>query len=302
MKILITGINGFLGKYLNKIGKLNNHDIYGIGRSSVNKIICDLATNIPNLPQNIDIIIHAAGKAHKIPKNKQEENDFFTVNYEGTKNLVKGIEKEKIKLKQFVYISTVAVYGCKNGLNISEDHPLNGKDPYAKSKIKSEIFLKKWANDRSIPLLILRVPLLIGDYPKGNLLKLITAIKNKRYVSIGGSKARKSMLFAEDLAICIFDNLEKNGTYNLNDGYNPKIYEIENLLLKQFKIKKIINIPLFLVKWLFYIGDYISFFPFNSETLNKLSLDLTFDGSKARKTLKWKPKRVIDNFKIKINE
>ena len=43
--------------------------------------------------------------------------------------------------KALVFISTVAVYGCESGELITEEHPLEGETPYAKSKILAEEYL-----------------------------------------------------------------------------------------------------------------------------------------------------------------
>lgn len=46
--------------------------------------------------------------------------------------------------KTLVFISTVTVYGCDFGDLITEDHPLDGDTPYAKSKIMAETYLNEW--------------------------------------------------------------------------------------------------------------------------------------------------------------
>lgn len=46
--------------------------------------------------------------------------------------------------KALIFISTVAVYGCEFGEQITEEHTLNGTTPYAKSKIMAEEYLTNW--------------------------------------------------------------------------------------------------------------------------------------------------------------
>ena len=119
MTILLTGASGFLGRQIFEVLK-SQHQIIRLGRSESNDIKADLAHEIPILPKS-DLIIHAAGKAHMIPKTAAEEKDFFQVNEGGTMNLLKGI-KDLPKL--FVLISTVAVYGVEQGEGVSESAPV----------------------------------------------------------------------------------------------------------------------------------------------------------------------------------
>lgn len=113
MKILLTGASGFLGGEIFYYLKSLNYDVTTIGRSDINDLKCDLSRNIPFLSKDVDFIIHVAGKAHVVPKNKQEEKVFFDVNLEGTKNLLRGLENKSPKT--IVFISTVAVYGIETG-------------------------------------------------------------------------------------------------------------------------------------------------------------------------------------------
>ena len=58
------------------------------------------------------MVIHAAGKAHSVPKTAFEKQQFYDINVLGTQNLLAGFEKIGLP-KQFVFISSVAVYEKK---------------------------------------------------------------------------------------------------------------------------------------------------------------------------------------------
>jgi nucleoside-diphosphate-sugar epimerase len=93
-------------------------------------------------------------------------------------------------------------------------------------------------------------------------------------------------------------NISKvNGVFNLTDGYNPSIIELTNFISKQLDVKKPLVLPLFIFKFLALIGDKIyTKFPFNSVKLEKLTNTLTFDDSKARTFLGWRPNEVLNSF------
>ena len=294
MKILITGASGFLGGVIMNVAKLRGHDVKTLGRQHSSDINCDLRLHNPIHNTEYDCVIHVAGKAHTLPKNNLEAREFHDVNYRGTENLINSLSKNSIN--QFVFISSVSVYGLEEGNNISEMYPLKGVTPYAKSKIEAENLLINWAAKNEISLLILRLPLIVGNHPKGNLCKMINAIKSKKYFSVNKGLARKSMVLSEDVANCIFDNLDKSGIFNLTDGCHPSFYELENVIMLKFKVAKIYSIPLIIAKLLGIIGSTIPFSPITRGLIRKMTLNLIFDDTKAQKELNWYPQSVINKF------
>lgn len=285
LKILLTGSSGFLGS---SIAYHNSENIILTLNRSIGHFICDLGFSIPNFNSDFDIVIHNAGKAHSIPKTDEEKLSFVQVNIQGTKNLLKGLET-KIP-KQFVFISSVSVYGLEYGLNIDEKTLLNAKDPYGLSKISAEQVVLDWCDQHNVTCTILRLPLLVGKNPPGNLGTMIRAIQKGYYFNIGGGKAKKSMVLAEDVACFIPVIAPIGGIYNLTDGVHPTFKELSAAIAK----KKIFNLPLPLAKIGAKIGDLLGDkSPLNSVKLNKITTDLTFDDSKAR-SLGWNPRSVLE--------
>ena len=135
----------------------------------------DLANEIPLLDQHYDVVLHACGKAHVIPRSEAEKQAFYDVNYRGTVNLCTALERAGLP-KALVFISTVAVYGCESGNMITEEHPLNGNTPYAKSKIMAEKNLTGWWAGHNLVLGNLRPALLAGRGAPGNLGTMVTGI------------------------------------------------------------------------------------------------------------------------------
>ena len=144
----------------------------------------------------------------------------------------------------------------------------------------------------------MRLPLLVGKNPPGNLGAMIKAIKNGFYFNINRGKARKSMVLADDVSKIILKASEIGGTFNLTDGNHPNFNKLSYSIAKQLNKKYIFNMPIFIAQLLSKIGDVIGLDFFNSSKLNKIVSDLTFDDSKARKILDWKPNSVIKNIKI----
>lgn len=292
MNILLTGSNGFLGKIIFK-ELYRNNIIYTLSRTNSDYNF-DLSKNIPSFNRSFDLIIHCAGKAHQIPKNKLDNESFFDVNVNGTINLLKGLAFNNMP-KYFIFISSVSVYGLIEGNLISENAPLLAKDPYGFSKIQGEEIISNWCIKNNIICTILRLPLIIGDNPKGNLRNMINAINKGYYFNIQGGYSRKSVVMALDVAKIITNVTYIGGTFNLTDGFHPSFNDLSDYYKSISDNKrKIYNIPYFIARLLAIVGDLLGEkFPINSYKLKKITSTLTFDDNKARKLFGWKPQSIF---------
>jgi nucleoside-diphosphate-sugar epimerase len=289
MNCLLTGGNGFLGKFIFEELK-NEYKVYTLSRTSGDYLV-SLDSEVPCFNEYFDIVVHCAGKAHLISKNKVDGNIFFQINNEGTKNLLNGLKKHIPK--HFVFISSVSVYGRQCGSNINESNLLMATDPYGLSKIQAEQSVLEWCENNKVLCTILRLPLVVGENPPGNLRSMIRAIRSGYYFNIAGGSARKSMILAEDVAKFILRIAPIGGIYNLTDGVHPTVKELS----KEIGKKDFFNVDLRLAKIGAKIGDLLGEkSPLNSKKLKKITLDLTFDDSKAREK-GWSPRSVLDYLK-----
>jgi nucleoside-diphosphate-sugar epimerase len=294
MAVLLTGANGFLGNYLKL--SLAEHGLKLLGLSDCDYNV-DLSNVIPEFSEPFEKIVHAAGLAHIIPKSKQSKQRFFDVNVNGTSNLLKGLEKLPKLPEIFIFISTIAVYGVDSGENIDETAALKAISTYAQSKAEAEAEVERWCNRNNVRLLILRLPLIVGTNPPGNLGAMIRSIKKGYYFRIGEGKARRSIVLAEDVASHISKCNTCSGIYNLTDGVHPTIRELDEAIA--FKCGKRIKVlPHSLVKLAARAGDIIPLIPINSMKLEKLTSTLTFSDVKARRELGWNPMGVVDHIEI----
>ena len=296
-KLLFTGASGFLGYNIRPILE-KNYDVHTIGLTDDDDIKINMAKEVPPINTHYDVVLHAAGKAHTLPKTEEEKKVFYDVNYIGTIHLCDALEKAGIP-QALIFISTVAVYGCEFGELITEEHPLEGITPYADSKIKAEQYLTKWCKDHNVLLGILRPSLLAGRKAPGNLGAMVEGIKKGFYLNIAGGKVKKSVLMAEDIANLLPLMIEKGGVYNVCDSYQPSFGEISASVAKQLGKHKPISIPYWVAWCMAKVGDLLgSKAPINSYKLEKMTKSLTFSNDKARKELGWEPLDVLTNYVI----
>lgn len=296
-KLLFTGGSGFLGFNIRPILE-KQYDVHTIGLTDDDDIKYNIAQAVPPIDTHYDVVLHAAGKAHTVPKTDAEKQVFFDVNFQGTVNLCQALENAGVP-KSLVFISTVAVYGCDFGELIDESHPLEGDTSYAKSKIMAEEYLTKWCSEHGVVLGILRPSLLAGRNAPGNLGSMVNGVKKGFYLNIAGGKVRKSVLMAEDIARLLPLLEAHGGVYNVCDTYQPTFGQLSESVARQLGKHKPISIPYWMAWCMAKVGDLLGDkAPINSYKLEKMTKSLTFSNEKARKELGWEPLDVLTNYQI----
>ena len=133
-KLLFTGGTGFLGK--NVMPLLNQqYEVATCGITLDDMIKVNLAKNVPVLPEKYDVVLHACGKAHVVPKTEAEKQAFFDVNYQGTVNLCDALEKVMIRFipGEKLIISGSRMLGMHEDIHTTSSH--SGKIPIIVSSV-----------------------------------------------------------------------------------------------------------------------------------------------------------------------
>lgn len=297
--LLLTGGTGFLGSNIKPLLE-NDYVVKTLGQSVKNDYCTDLCTgNGIKLHEKFNVVVHAAAKTRNVSGTDEENRKFYDINYNGTSNLCNTLEDNPPD--SFIFISTVAVYGCTEGINISEAHPLNANSHYGKSKILAEKFLTDWCGKHNINLVILRPSLIVGVNSSGNLGAMINAIRKGRYFSIGGGRAKKSFVLVENIAevIPLLHKQNKNGIYNLCNTNSVSFRELESIISYQLNCNVPFNIPLWIARLLACAGNLLgNKAPINYSKLQKLTNDLTFSNKKICNELNWKPKELSEDYRF----
>lgn len=230
-KVLITGASGFIGSYLVK--HLQGYEIQTLSLKD---------PSWKQQPINADAVIHCAGIAHSTLTITKDE--YFRVNCELTKEL--ALHCIESNVKHFVYLSTILVYGEGHIGEITKESRINPTTPYAKSKHCGEVELEELRTQ--LNLSVVRLPLVFGDKPKGN---LATISKFAQIFPIFiGINNRRSILYLQDLTKqlehILFQRL--SGTFHLHS----LIYSTTDLFKKYRSTKGYLIVPLprFIVRFL----------------------------------------------------
>lgn len=171
-KILVTGATGFIGRHLIPGLKSRYSDVYAfVRRTSNTSFIQEFGVplrygdlldkdSIKEGIKDIDIIIHLGALMSN--KDYLPREEFYKVNVLGTKNL---IEESSGKIRQFIHISTVGVYGATDEFGVDESCPYGSRlSDYEYSKAESERVIMDFASRQKFPYSILRLGQLYGPY------------------------------------------------------------------------------------------------------------------------------------------
>lgn len=288
MKVALTGHTGFLGSYLKSVLLRRGIDVLGLGRGAASDWHFDLGSSVNDFPRGkgseeegpIDLVIHAAGLAHRVPKTEAEKQQFFDINVEGTRRLLRALKDSVNVPKQFVFISTIAVYGepmdadiCVPPYPSEVDLEKLDLTPYGLSKLKAEQLVRDWCRQEGVQAIIWRLPLIVGENAPGNLGAMEKAIRKGYYFRIGNSYERmRFYINIEELGMRVLALLygegPESGTFNVISGEKSYGAFEDEFALKYGK--KLRRIPMWMVRMAAKLGDVVPGFPINSYRLKKL--------------------------------
>lgn len=289
MKVLITGVNGFIGSNINN-GLKDKYEILGISQSKNSKVCdqyiqCDLTDKealekVIKKHSDIDVIVHCAALAHNKGNDLSRER-FMKVNYGVTQDLV-DLSNKYLNLKKFIFLSTISVYGERMEKSVYvEGDECFPKSPYAVAKKKSEEYIE--ANCKS-PYFMLRLAPVYSDTFKLNIQRR-TEIRGINYI-VGKGNNKLSLCNVKnivDVVDNIIDgNIPSNEIYNISD---EKEYTFKDMLdinkVSKFKM----FIPKFAIKMLYSINKVSIKKQFIDENSIKLVTDNIYSSRKIRKNI-----------------
>ncbi|MFX6505655.1 NAD-dependent epimerase/dehydratase family protein [Acinetobacter baumannii] len=291
MNILITGATGFVGTALVK--KLNSsYDTMAVVRSQSNILPGSthqlIAKNIfeADFPNDIDIIIHLAGRAHVLNDQSIDPlTEFRKVNVEGTLQLARqALEK---KVKRFIFMSSIGVNGSVTKQQpFTEDSVPQPHADYAVSKLEAEQELRKLFAGSDTELVIIRPPLVYAAHAPGNFARLLKLVTTNLPLPFAGTSNKRSFIALENLVdfiqTCIEHPNAANQTFLVADQESISTGELVQYLKQGMgKKARFIYLPQPLMKLgAACIGK--------SKLYEQLFESLEVDTSKAQNLLEWK--------------
>ena len=251
MKVLVSGISGYLGHYLAAQLSQSGHTVSGITRSAgrhipdIDEIYqADITQPLPRIPEldNYDVFIHLAG-ANEI--DSQDPKVAINSTSLGTKHCLDFSMAHKIPL--FIYFSTIHVYGAMEGA-IDENSPINCLNDYALTHYFAEEYLrmaqKKTGQDYIIyrPSNIFGAPL-DSAVDRWSLVPMCfckDAIQTQNIELRSSGKQARDFISIQSVSRCLQQMIQdpsdyKNSEYNICSGESHSIYDVAELVSEVYE-------------------------------------------------------------------
>ena len=325
MRILITGVHGFVGSNLVKALK-KEHTIYGLDIISPSKDgvthtfsweeideVHGAGLMVNGSPLEVDAIIHLAGKAHDT-KNLAAADVYFKVNTGLTQRIFDYFLAHD-SIKKFIFFSTAKAAADKVDGVLTEDVVPSPVGPYGESKIKAEEYIlnqfkefnslrvqdtnnSTLSTDSQLSTLhsqlaskqvyIFRPCMIHGPGNKGNLNLLYNVVKKGIPWPLGAFENRRTFTSIENICFAVNGVLTKDvesGIYNMGDDEALSTNELIEEICKSLGKKTHI--------WKLPKGLMNGVakvggwlhLPLNSERLRKLTEDYVSSNAKIKKAL-----------------
>lgn len=298
MKILITGIHGFVGSNLVK-ALSKEHVIYGLDiiapeKKGVKQTFkwddLDIEGGIPE----VDGIIHLAGKAHDT-KNQSKAEVYFQVNTELTKKIYNYFLASSAK--KFIFFSSVKAAADRvEGEYIDENVVPAPKGPYGESKMTAEKYILSHTestdstemSSQAKKVYILRPCMIHGPGNKGNLNLLYGFVKKGIPYPLGAFENKRTFTSIDNVSFIVSQLLSMDvasGVYNINDDEAVSTNELIEIICEAMgKKAHIWHLPKGLMEGVAKIGGLLHL-PLNPERLQKLTDNYVSSNAKIKKAL-----------------
>jgi UDP-glucose 4-epimerase len=241
LKILITGVAGFIGSNLADLLIKNNFDVVGIDNLSYG-----ISEQIPkgvvfhqedirdkkihNLFSDVEYVFHLAAK-NSIIDCENDPIETSDINVNGTINVFDAALKKNVK--KVIYAESSAVYEGSKNLP-SKESDVSPNSVYAKSKMATNRIANEYSKSKGLVTTGLRYFNVYGpkqDYrrtiPPVFSAFIINLLKGKQPTIFGDGSKKRDFIYVDDVndfhLMCIENSDTNNEVFNIGSGKNYSI-------------------------------------------------------------------------------
>lgn len=251
MKVLITGSEGFIGRYLVTEYRDTGYDVVRCDLREAEGVvplnILDAGmTECVLADQNPDILVNLAGQAN-VGLSWKKPQLTFQLNTIGVVNILEAVRKINPTMR-VVVVGSSDEYGVllDKGVNVTEDMPTNPMTPYAISKRAQEEFAQVYCHSYGMDICMTRQfnlggagqtkGFMISDFASG-----IAEIEagQKEKLSVGNLTSARDFTHVKDASRAIRFITEKGKSGEVYNICSGKTYTAEEVLDKLINLAKV---------------------------------------------------------------
>ncbi|WP_028862375.1 GDP-mannose 4,6-dehydratase [Psychromonas aquimarina] len=224
-KILVTGIDGFTGRYVAEELSRRGYDVIGLVYANpiVGQVACDLTDKeaVKRCIDSVkpDALIHLAALSFV---GHEDQKAFYDVNVFGSLNILEAIFELGLDVSKIILASSANIYGNPDVPKINEGQEASPVNHYAMSKLAMEHMVKLWF--AKLPIIVTRPFNYTGIGQQDNFLipKIVSHFcKHKPEIELGNIDVSRDFSDVRDIAKSYVDLLEsdvKSEVFNLCSG------------------------------------------------------------------------------------
>jgi 2-alkyl-3-oxoalkanoate reductase len=247
MRVAVTGATGFLGRNLTAHLVASGFEVVAIGRDSVARAeLVDAGVEVAQVDirdldllnrafKSVEIVCHLAALA--APWGRRQ--DFYSINVQGTKNVVNACRINGVRRLVFVSSPSVLFDG-------SDLHEVTEDRPYPSRFISSYCASKKLAEEavrdatKELETTIIRPKAIFGPGDKSLLPRILDAAKRKRLWQIGDGTNEIDLTYVDNVSQAILLAMSSAAavgkTFHITNDEHVKIWPLIESILQPMRL------------------------------------------------------------------
>jgi len=205
-KVLVTGGKGFLGGHIASQLAARGDRVRILARpsaqaekhadASVYEIVWGDIRDTETVEQAVDGVDHVIHTVSNFRKGGSDNNEAYSVNVEGTENLLRAAKQYNIQ--HFIHCSTIGVHGTVLEIPANEETSFNPTDLYQETKLVAEKKVWEFYQKTKLPITVIR-PISLFGAGDMRMLKLFRLIKQEKFIIVGDGEVLFHPAYIDDV-------------------------------------------------------------------------------------------------------
>jgi len=308
--VLVTGGSGFIGRRLVYALLRQGAVVRVLSRSPkrlqgtwpqgrVDFVQGDLETpeSLKGACNGVHTLFHLASCTHMLGPAADDSEHHRQVTEQGTLALLQVAQAAKVAC--LVFASSVKAMGEENELRLDESSEPAPENAYGRAKLHAEQAVLEGAAGGSMRASVLRLPMVYGPGNKGNLPRMIKAIRRHRFPPPPDVHNRRSMVHVDDavqaMLLAAVRERANGEVYIVTDGRVYSTREIYRMITMNLgRRPPRWSLPLWSIQYGARVGDLLLRLdipvPLNSSAVRKLFGSAWYSSEKIREQLGFEPR------------